>query len=655
MVYVLSLTDCSAEIGILTNLNISTLLFFWSVKREGKKKNNNQKKKKKKKKKQFYLIMGVDAWRFLRFLRLLKILKFPHLFTLTDRGNMDPSFVQFYFWTVPLLKIGAKFLFSMNILTIGRMVIAGSPADSCVNSEFGLDKCTESIVNRYLFSLWWCWALLTTQGLAKISGGREYTYAAFVMFMSLLLQGFFVAHMSALFLKSNVAEQNKDNMRATLGIMRQYCIPSSLQQEVLSFQYHSLQQNASSGFKHILERLPKPMQKEVGLYVRVGLIAKVPMFEDLSIECKLELANCLDQTFCEPDCFIIQYGEKGDEMYFMMHGFADVIIPSKECGDSLGRVVTTVKRGDYFGEMALLKPSASRNASIQALTYCDLFELHNDHFEKLLAGYDELRDKVQSEAIRRGLNNEPETSSTASNAGQIDYENVLGRSQRRRTTLLLSDEEPTPMFPPVSAEVWADNAGSGIVAPLSPRVKKNFRKISSFHATRSFKIKQEVAGHRRQLHKATSGEMVSSFSNSPATSPSAKSYAKRISATSSKERQGLLIPDVAASSTFDPPLNTNTNKCEVSGIGTTIVSEGTDSIHTHKSTDDMTDFTHRFQQLDDRLGTVCKDQRAMLEVVSSIDTKLNKFLKELMRIDSLHQNQSEAGLYPIFRAGAFRY
>ena len=81
------------------------------------------------------------------------------------------------------------------------------------------------------------------------------------------------------------------------------------------------------------------------------------MFESLSVDCKLELASCLEQTYCEPDCFIIEYGEKGNEMYFIMHGFADVIIPAQnEMGEpdpniSYGTVVATVKRGDFFGEV----------------------------------------------------------------------------------------------------------------------------------------------------------------------------------------------------------------------------------------------------------------------------------------------------------------
>eukprot|EP00662_Eupelagonemidae_sp_cell21_P045869 gene45869-51589_t len=36
-------------------------------------------------------------------------------------------------------------------------------------------------------------------------------------------------------------------MRITLAVMRHYNVPGPLQQEVLSFQHHTLQQNAAAG------------------------------------------------------------------------------------------------------------------------------------------------------------------------------------------------------------------------------------------------------------------------------------------------------------------------------------------------------------------------------------------------------------------------
>eukprot|EP01062_Namystynia_karyoxenos_P070891 TRINITY_DN6628_c0_g1_i1.p1 TRINITY_DN6628_c0_g1~~TRINITY_DN6628_c0_g1_i1.p1 ORF type:complete len:1343 (+),score=322.31 TRINITY_DN6628_c0_g1_i1:400-4029(+) len=342
-------------------------------------------------------------WRLARTLRLFKAVKYPALMRMTDRGTMDASFVRFYFILKPIVLTVAQILFAAHCLTLGRVLVSPTHS-SCDGVSYGLNACTEEPAARYLYAFWWCWAILTTQGIAAVENGRVYVYAAFVALTGLLLQGHVVANLSAFFLKANIKEIQADSMRATFAIMREYRIPGNLQREVLSFQYHSLQQNAAAAFAGVLAYLPGSMQREVGLYVKHNLVARVPMFADLSAQCKLDLANCLEQTFCEPMCYIVEHGEEGGAMYFLMHGFADVIVPVKnERGEEEGRVVATLKRGDFFGEVVLLKPDARRTASVQALTYCDLYELDFSDFRELMDDHAELRARVELEAMVRGL------------------------------------------------------------------------------------------------------------------------------------------------------------------------------------------------------------------------------------------------------------
>eukprot|EP01063_Lacrimia_lanifica_P008829 TRINITY_DN1588_c0_g2_i1.p1 TRINITY_DN1588_c0_g2~~TRINITY_DN1588_c0_g2_i1.p1 ORF type:complete len:1077 (+),score=392.47 TRINITY_DN1588_c0_g2_i1:163-3393(+) len=360
---------------------------------------------------------NVLAFRILCCIKILKILKYPKLFHLTNRGTMDPTFVAFYFTAVPLLRLMFKMIVMGHLLAFIRMLL--SAHESYAGDEecprFGRDACSDSAFLKYFYSFYWIWSLLTTQGTVALGSRLSFFYAGCVMFLSLLLQGHVVANMSAIILKSNVEVQNQDAMRGTLAIMRHYKIPALLQQEVLSFQFHSLQQNAAASLAHTLERLPPTMQREVGLYVKVDLVTNVPMFQSISSEGRLSLANCLEQTFAEPYDFIMTYGDAGDAMYFVMHGFADVVIPAppgimeqERCalvqdGPPVGKVVATIIRGNFFGEVALLKPELTRTASIQALTYCNLFRLGVDDVRLLFKEYEEIRWGMETEARRRGL------------------------------------------------------------------------------------------------------------------------------------------------------------------------------------------------------------------------------------------------------------
>eukprot|EP01062_Namystynia_karyoxenos_P014934 TRINITY_DN1540_c0_g6_i1.p1 TRINITY_DN1540_c0_g6~~TRINITY_DN1540_c0_g6_i1.p1 ORF type:complete len:1143 (+),score=260.82 TRINITY_DN1540_c0_g6_i1:212-3640(+) len=350
----------------------------------------------------WFVLEHLQLWLIFRGVRLVKIFKLRRLLVMTERGTMDAAYVKFYFWISPLLWLGWKMFFSAHVLTLCRIIVAPdrNPGEC---DKYGLDACTDNPMEKYFYAFFWVWALLTGQGLAETESLRVYAYGAFVLGVGLVMQGHIVATMSAMMLKSNVEENNRDSMRSTLALLVHYNIPRALQQEVLSFQFHSLQQNAAAGsLGYTLSGLPDGMKREVGLYIKVDLVEKVPMFQTLSRSCQMELANCLEESFAEPDDLIISNGDEGNEMYFLMHGFADVIIYPPNAGPD-GITVATVKRGDFFGELALLKPGTPRTASIQALTYCDIFTLRYPDFARLLSAFDDLREGMMEEARRRGL------------------------------------------------------------------------------------------------------------------------------------------------------------------------------------------------------------------------------------------------------------
>eukprot|EP01062_Namystynia_karyoxenos_P005195 TRINITY_DN11830_c0_g3_i1.p1 TRINITY_DN11830_c0_g3~~TRINITY_DN11830_c0_g3_i1.p1 ORF type:complete len:1436 (+),score=293.36 TRINITY_DN11830_c0_g3_i1:117-4310(+) len=347
-----------------------------------------------------------NTFRAVRCLRLLKLFRVQTLFPMTERGVMDAPFVRFYCWYVPMVLKFWNLVFWAHALALGRMIVAPAtpdvPESEC--PSFGLDRCQSSPLAQYGYALFWMWSLCIGQGLAAVESTKVFGFAALVFLVALLVQGHVMAQMSAIFIKSNVKQMKVDSMRSVLGIMKFYGIPHVLQREVLSFNHHTLEQNAVASLAETLSLLPQTMQSEVGLFVRVKLVSEVPMFKELSQECRLALAGTLRQVFAEPEEPIITHGDKGSEMYFIIHGFAEVVIPVKQGDlDSGELVVATVKRGDFFGEVALLVPGATRTASIRALTYCDLFRLDADAFVALFDRFAELSYKMESEARNRGL------------------------------------------------------------------------------------------------------------------------------------------------------------------------------------------------------------------------------------------------------------
>jgi Na+:H+ antiporter len=111
----------------------------------------------------------------------------------------------------------------------------------------------------------------------------------------------------------------------------------------------------------VAELAPKPEE----------LLARVPIFEDLSPEHFGRIADALVPRTALPGEVIIKQGERGRSLFLIARGVVAVLI-SQAGGPP--RRVASLHAGDFFGEMALLS-DAPRNATVQAVTGCQLYEL----------------------------------------------------------------------------------------------------------------------------------------------------------------------------------------------------------------------------------------------------------------------------------------
>lgn len=185
---------------------------------------------------------------------------------------------------------------------------------------------------------------------------------------------------------ADIRNERKSKMRETLAVLKHFEVPKLLQEEIVAFQDHILEHNVSQAYKEILQGLPQVMQDHLGLYVKIRLIGAVPMFQKAHKACNIALAQSLTSDVHAPEEYIIIAGETGEEMYFMGHGFADVIDPK-------GNYLATLRKGAFFGEVALLIQTP-RTANVKAITYCDLFRLDKRHFIEILRRFPRFRAQV---------------------------------------------------------------------------------------------------------------------------------------------------------------------------------------------------------------------------------------------------------------------
>lgn len=136
----------------------------------------------------------------------------------------------------------------------------------------------------------------------------------------------------------------------------------------------------------------------------LDLIERVPIFAPLSLVQKERLAANLVEVSPVAGEFVIRVGEAGDRFYIVAEGELEL--------DADGRQ-STLRRADYFGEIALLR-DVPRTASAKASTDSRLFALRREDFLAAVTGHP-----------------------AAHAAGQAVAEERLGQSNDHRSTSVI--------------------------------------------------------------------------------------------------------------------------------------------------------------------------------------------------------------------------
>lgn len=121
------------------------------------------------------------------------------------------------------------------------------------------------------------------------------------------------------------------------------------------------------------------------------LIARVPLFADLSEDTSSRIIRQLRPRLTLPDELIVRRGDRGESMFFIASGAVRLPIPS---GD------VELGSGDFFGELALIT-GRPRVTDVISLGFCQLLELGAQDFRTLLSGDAALKAQIESVANQR--------------------------------------------------------------------------------------------------------------------------------------------------------------------------------------------------------------------------------------------------------------
>jgi CRP-like cAMP-binding protein len=139
-----------------------------------------------------------------------------------------------------------------------------------------------------------------------------------------------------------------------------------------------------------MESLPENLRTEVALHLKEEVIEKISLFKNVSNEFKREISLLLKPIFLTPRYYVFKAGDYGEEMYFVVHGELSTLTQKED------KILTTLKAGDYFGEIALFK-NKHRSTTVKAISYCDIYVLDKKAFDKVISKYPEFGIKIQKQ------------------------------------------------------------------------------------------------------------------------------------------------------------------------------------------------------------------------------------------------------------------
>lgn len=243
---------------------------------------------------------------------------------------------------------------------------------------------------EYSKAMYWAFTTLTTVGYGDIvaKSPLQMLYCCLVQVMGVGVFGFILSNVASLLSRSDAArEHHMDSLDRVETFMRMHHIPTDLRGKIRSY-YHYLWSN-KKGYhdESLLEGLPAKIQSELWTYINKSIIEKVPFLKGAHPDLIEDLMNELEPRIYVPGERIFRIDEKGDALYFVHSGNVEVLARDNSMIAQLGE-------GAFFGEMALVNDNP-RNATVKASSYCDIYLLQRDSFDRVTKSYPDFKKHIE--------------------------------------------------------------------------------------------------------------------------------------------------------------------------------------------------------------------------------------------------------------------
>lgn len=331
------------------------------------------------------LVLMFRLFRLLRIVRLLVIFRRWEELSWTNSGYLR------------ITKFLSSVLLLMHWIACAWFLVAfiGHFPESCWVVREEVENATPG--TQYIRSLYWAITTMTTVGYGDIIPRRnvEYVFTSIMMLIGASLYAYIIGNIASIFSNLDSAKAAFWNkMEAANQYLRSRQVPHELNARVRDYYDYIWARRRGVNEESFFDDLPGPLRLDILLNLTRELLERVPLFKYCSPALRNALLMTLKAQTYAPDGYIVREGELGREIYFISRGKVEIT------SDEGLEAHDTFEAGDYFGDLSLLL-GEKRTASVKTLTYCDIFMLTKDDFDRIRNEYPEFRDVVKKMSSER--------------------------------------------------------------------------------------------------------------------------------------------------------------------------------------------------------------------------------------------------------------
>ncbi|CAL4096290.1 unnamed protein product, partial [Meganyctiphanes norvegica] len=261
----------------------------------------------------------------------------------------------------------------------------------------------KSLSRKYLGSVYWSTLTLTTIGdLPTPETNRQYVFTISSYLIGVFIFATIVGQVGNVITNRNANRLEFERLLDGAKLyMRHHKVPRAMQRRVQRWYDYSWSRGRIQGGGDIntaLGLLPDKLRTELALHVNLVTLKKVSIFKECQPEFLHDLVLKMKAYIFTPGDLICRKGEVAREMFIIADGILEVI-------SETGKVLTTMKAGDFFGEIGILNLDGlnKRTADVRSVGYSELFSLSREDVLAAMKDYPEAQEILQSLGRKRLL------------------------------------------------------------------------------------------------------------------------------------------------------------------------------------------------------------------------------------------------------------